>query len=134
MSTYKLEKLADYPVVLFSAAPDHNITAAHEEADAESRALLVEQTEPVYYVVDLSQITYDFQDILTGSKSVVKQDPIYSHSNIIETIFVMEINQTVAKVFEGFAGAAFGHFKPKLYNSLDEALEYVQTRVNSDTA
>ncbi|MEL6404872.1 MAG: hypothetical protein AAFR81_10945 [Chloroflexota bacterium] len=130
MSTYKIEKLENEPILLFAAYGDYKISESHLEVEEVSKKIINNLDEPVYHIIDLSQISYDFNDILIGSKGVKDQDSTYFNPNIVETIFVMDINKTVRTVFQGFASSAFGNFKPRLVGSLDEAFDYVRLQTS----
>ncbi len=93
------------------------------------RALLDQATEPLYYIIDLTQTTLSFNDILRGSSGGARAESSpWRHSNIRGVIFV-SADEIIHRAVAGLDSAAFGHFKAVTVNTLEEAINHINQQV-----
>jgi len=88
-------------------------------------------TEPFYYVVDVTRMTYNFGDVLYASRSVTKKEAFVNHPLVIEAIFVVSMNPLVQNVLIDWGAIALGAYMPQVFESLDDAISYIQSKVQS---
>jgi hypothetical protein len=129
--SYTVEALPDLPVVISRALPGFDMEAEQSLLQRDVRTHLDAASEPLFYVIDLSQTSLDFNAILRGSSGGARSETSpWRHPNIRGVIFVSS-DEVIHRAVAGMDSAAFGHFKALTFNTLDEALAQVRQEVES---
>ena len=124
---FNVEKLPDAPIVIGSWFEGFKFVEHGAQYAEEANAVLDKQTAPVYYFIDMSQLqTISIEGIIevanTGAKVLTSS---HRHPMNRETILISKKN-IVKLAVKGVDSAAFGHMKIKIFDTLEEALEYVK--------
>jgi hypothetical protein len=81
--------------------------------------------EPVYWIVDARNSSLKVDEIILGASLVARgEHPLYHHRNIRQVIYVTS-SQIMKLAAEGLSADAFGNVNIKLFDDLDQAMEYV---------
>jgi hypothetical protein len=124
---FDVKKMPDSPVLIGTWYDGFKFVEHGAQFDQEARAILDEQQDPVFYVLDLSHLhTISIDGIVqvahTGAKVLTSA---HRHPMNRETIFVSKAN-IVKMAVKGVASAAFGNMNIRLFETLKEALEYIK--------
>ena len=124
---FDVKKMPDAPVVIGSWYEGFKFVEQGAQYDQEANAILDEQQDPVFYIIDMSQlITISIEGIVevahTGAKVLTSA---HRHPMNRETILVS--NKSIVKLaVKGMASAAFGYMNIRLFETLEEAQDYIK--------
>lgn len=122
---YTTEKLPDEPIMLATLHAGYDMIRDLPKSSATAITLLDQLSEPVYYIVDLREITIDMDVIVNGTNGASGSDgSLYRHPMIHEVLFVSP-DPIVSHVAAGLNNDAFGHVRAHAFATLDDALDYV---------
>jgi hypothetical protein len=120
------KKLENESVVVVTLPKEYNLTTELPVQLPKYLSLLDAATEPLYWIVDARNSPLSVEEIVFGASLVARgEHPLYHHRNIRQVIYVTS-NKIMRLAAEGMQGDAFGHVNIKLFDDLDEALQYTR--------
>ena len=124
---FDVKKMPDAPVVIGSWLEGFKFVDHGAQYAKEANAVLDEQTTPVFYIIDMSQLqTISVEGIVevahTGANVFTSN---HRHPMNRETILISK-KSIVKLAVKGVASSAFGNMKIKLFETLEEAIEYIK--------
>lgn len=124
---YDVKKLPDLPVVLGIWYEGFKFVNDGADYALAANAVLDEQSEPVFYIIDLSDLkTISVEGVTeTANSGAQNMKSSYRHPMRKEMILVSQ-EKIVKMAVTGARTATFGNLKVKLFDTLDEALAYVK--------
>ena len=126
MSAVTSEKLPNEPIVIMTVTGNVADLSKAEQDRQQLNSLLDAVSEPVFFVLDLSNIQINVADLSQGASAAYLGDnPTLKHPNIREILHVSE-NLALEFAAEGLDSETFGHVKVRRFASLDEALAYAR--------
>ncbi len=125
MST-KFKKLDNEPIVVVTLPKDYDLAAELPVQLPKYLQLLNAATEPVYWIVDARNSPLKGEEIALGASLVARgEHPLYHHPNIRQVIYVTSA-RIMKLAADGLKAEPFGHVNIKLFDDLDQALEYAR--------
>jgi len=126
--TFDVKKLPDAPAVIGSWYEGFKFMEHGDEYSKEANAVLDEQKEPVFYILDMSELhTISVNGVMEVANRGAKVfTSSHHHAMNRETIIVSQKN-IIKLAVKGVASPAFGNMEIKLFETLDEALNYVKS-------
>jgi hypothetical protein len=122
------KKLENEPVVIITLPSEYNLAAELPKSMPKYLSLLDAASEPLYWIVDASHAALKADEIILGTSLVARgEHPLYRHPNIRQVIYVTTSN-IMKLAAEGLKGNAFGHVNIKLFDDLNQALEYTRQK------
>ncbi len=139
MSTknYYIDLLPDEPIILSGLYKEFSVVADQPRSDAETRQTLDQVSEPVYLIIDLTEISFSLDELVVGSNFAARgqhitdtrgQSPLWKHPNIKELIFVTD-KRLIKLAVMGLDSLAFGNIQAKAFETQEEALAYARARI-----
>ncbi len=126
---YQIERLPGEPIILAVNYEEFSIAEDQQPADAETRMMLDQATEPLYLIIDLTRQTMRLDDIILGANiGAGGQAPLWQHPNVQEVIFVTT-KAIVKLAIQGLDSLPFGNTQAKAFETQEEALAYARTRI-----
>ncbi len=124
---YDLRKLPDSPAIIGTWYEGFKFVEHGPQFGQEARALFDEQKEPVFYVLDLSQMhTISIEGMIevahTGSKDLTSA---HRHPMNRKTILISK-ESLVKLAVKGVSSVTFGNMNIGLFETLEEALDYIK--------
>ena len=128
--TFDVKKYPGLPAVLGSWHEGFKFVENGADYAAAANAILDEQTSPVFYIIDMSGLQTITVDGVTevansGAKNLKSS---YRHPMNREMILISKAN-IVKLAVKGASTATFGNLKVKLFETLDEALAYIEENI-----
>ena len=121
---YTIDKLPDEPILLIHSTMGEDKLREMTEAIAEIARILDEQTETVFMVVDMRDVSMGLDDIVQAATlSARGRNPMLHHPNIRETIYVLT-DVLIKTAVKGLGSATFGQLKAHIFDTVEEALDY----------
>ena len=124
---FDVKKHPDLPAVIGQWYEGFKFVKDGADYAVAANALLDEQTEPVFYIIDMSDlqtITIDgVTEVANSGANNLKSS--YRHPMNREMILISQAN-IVKLAVKGASTATFGNLKVKLFETLDEALAYIE--------
>ena len=132
MSPYKkMEMLPDEPILIVTYLEGFNIAEQIPQSFKDTMAVLDQVKEPVFYIVDLTQLSLSLDDVITTSSLGARGDqPLWHHPMIREMIFVSP-STLVKLTAQGLDSPAFGNLKARIFQTRDEALGYARAALTA---
>jgi hypothetical protein len=126
---YKLELLADLPVLLLEFGDDSAFEdLPMEKALDEVYDALETAQSPLYHIVDTRNLKMTFNDIITSIQIGVKGGKAtLKHPNLRQLIVISQ-SKAVAMATKGLNSVTFGNINTLVFESLEEALSYVRSQ------
>ena len=123
---YHIEKLPGKPIIIAALQADFKIANDWEEFISKLMALLDDQPEPVFYISDLRQASFSFDDLLTGTNLATRgSSAVLKHPNVRENL-VITTSSMLKLAAKGLNSVTFGNIDVKVFDSVEEALAYCQ--------
>lgn len=121
--SYTIDKLPDRPVVLQTfqsgLSPEELVASV-----AELTTILDAQSEPVYCILDMTQVSLGLDDVIAGANMAARgSKPPFRHPNVREVVFVSS-SGLVKLGARGLTSATFGNIAVRVFDTVHEALAY----------
>ena len=128
--TYSVEKLPDEPIVISTISASFSMDQYEQFLD-DLTELLDMQTEPVYHVTVVNKHSFSFQEVLVSTnRSSRGPNPILHHPNLAGMVTVTT-NKIIRLASKGLNSEIFGNIHIDLFETMDEALDFVRSRVTA---
>ncbi|MBI5958792.1 MAG: hypothetical protein HY866_08660 [Chloroflexi bacterium] len=127
MAAYTIEQLKDQPIVIFTAAPEFNISQHLIAANHDAGKVISSQNQAVFYIQDLRQMRPPTMDELMFAADLLARshNALYHHPQIRREITVTS-NMALRMSLEGMNSEIFGNVDSLIVETLEEALEYAR--------
>ncbi len=129
MGSFEVEVLHGEPIVIARFWADYRMSTDFSKSRAEIGKVFAEQSEPFYYILNLSASKFDFGQMITRLAALTdaKTGP-YRHPLLKEIIFVAE-SELGMMASDAVQQDQYGAVQSKLCNTEAEAIEYVRALV-----
>ncbi len=130
-SLFEIKVLPDLPAILGTWHDGFKFAEHGEQFSIEASALLDAQTSPVYYILDFSRLENPTMDglVLAANRGARGAKPNLHHAMNRGTLIIIEGSPFSRLAAKGMNSNIFGNVKIRLFESLDEALDYVRAAV-----
>jgi hypothetical protein len=129
--SYTVEILPALPVVLVTFGADFSGSEEINTYSSEMYDLFESLSEPVYIIVNVTDLNLNFDSALEFVQVSLRSDKsIARHQNIIETLVVTH-SRFYQLMIKGLNTATFGNFSVKVFSSMKQALDWVQSTLTS---
>jgi hypothetical protein len=129
--TYTIEQIPQEPIYVTIMTADYSVTHDQVHSTADGRAILEAVDEPVYWVVDVTQISISLDDIIASSNRGARgEEPLWHHPMIKEFIFVSP-NMLVKLAAKGLNSEIFGNLNITVCDTLEQAIEECREKIRS---
>lgn len=120
-----IERLPGEPILIIHSTPaTGDIDQETGEALALIKSALDEQTEKVFVISDLREISMDLEQIIHATSMVARgRSPVTRHPNIRESISVLR-EGLIKMAIKGLDSATFGRVRVRIFDTIEEALDY----------
>jgi len=124
---FNVKKMPDAPVVIGSWYEGFKFVEHGAQYSQAANAILDEQQAPVFYIIDMSHLlTISVAGVVevahTGANVLTSS---HRHPMNRETILVSD-KSMVKLAVKGMSSAAFGHMNIRLFETLEEAQDYIK--------
>lgn len=124
--TFTVEKLSGLPAILLTLSAKYDIEADFPHSYAQVYDLLENATEPVYYITDMTEATFDLQAIMVAaSKTSRDSKGTFRHPNV-KAVMLISQDAAVHYGVQGLRTETFGNINAMAFNTVDEALAYIR--------
>lgn len=127
-----IHKLEDAPIVVSHAIQDDTDVIEHTIAvNAAIAAVLDQQTEKVFLIMDLRDISLEFGDLIqVATLSARGPDNLLHHPNIRENLFVLR-DGLLRMAVKGLDNVMFGLLQTRTFDTVEEAVSYCREKLAS---
>jgi hypothetical protein len=126
MNTYTIQYRPSLPAIIASCTEEFTFENDFFAYRAEIADLLASLLNPVYYVMDMLKLNFDFGEITTSVNIATRIDhPNFRHPNVRQVIFVSDCPAWTL-VAKGLNTKIYGNLVIPVFPTLDEALEYIK--------
>jgi hypothetical protein len=124
---------SDLPVIIGTWHTGFKFADHGEEYSREVGALLDAQTSPVYYIMDMNQLEDISVEgiVLSANRGARGANPNLHHAMNRGSIIVAKA-AVLHLAAKGLDTSAFGNVKVKLFESVEDALDYVRAAVEAE--
>lgn len=124
----QITTIPDAPIVIAHSSEGLDREQDMRDSVVQITAALDAQPEPVFLIIDLSEITMDLNELIqSASLSARGNDTMLHHPKIRENIFVLT-SKFIIMAIQGLNSATFGRINARVFATLDEALEYCRAQ------
>jgi hypothetical protein len=111
--------------------PEDPVMLDMERSIDKARFLLDGLADPVYLVIDMHRVHMEVDDFIRVASSLaLGTNPLSSHPNVIETVFV-SAHPGIRVAVAGLTSAVFNRVRLAQVSTLEEALAYCERRVGA---
>jgi hypothetical protein len=104
-----------------------NLSSAASEPVSEDTRFIGEQSEKVYYLLDLREIHVGLDEVMKAGSLAAQKNSSLSSPNIIETLVVVP-NRLLEMAAQGLRTATFGHMRVRAFRTMEDAIAYVEEK------
>lgn len=127
---YSLEKLAGEPIILFTREVEEFQADEMAKSVADTIALIDQQPEPVFLILDLMTLSLDLSDTLAATTMTSRGDnPMLHHPNLRETVFVTTDPMMQHSVRAMAGSPTFGFARVSYVESVEDAITYCRKKL-----
>lgn len=125
---YTIEKLPDAPVVIF-VHETKQFSTEMDPAIHDIVAVLDAQSEPVFLIMDIRQVSWGMDDVTIGANAVTRRpEAMLHHPNMREVLFISTLG-LIKLAAQGLRSAAFGGVNVRVFDTTEQALDYCRERI-----
>lgn len=124
---YTVERLSDVPAVLTTVSKDFEINRELEAMNRDTLAILDPAEAPLFLITNF-QVSLGIDDLFQSASTLRKENSIWKHRNIRQVIVITE-DPLLRLAAKGMGSPLLGGFNVKLFDSVEEALAYVQSQL-----
>lgn len=129
---YTIKKYLEEPIVEFSVDEEFRVYDHLPSSIEEANQLLDTLEEPVYYVVDATNLQLDFGSAVAALAMLVKGElALFKHSRI-HKIIVVGTGALLELSAKALGQEQYGGLTVYFFPTIDEALEAIRTEVNGE--
>lgn len=132
--SYSSHQLPDEPILMVTLNADFDLAAEAAIIENERITLLEAAQEPLYVILDMSQVEFSLDDLITATNMLVRGaalapsseqngHSLFSHANLRQFI-VVSGNRMIHMAAKGMSHPVFGSQNVAAFASVEEALEY----------
>ena len=123
--TVTIEKLPDAPILIQTYASDYSLRAEGASAVDMSIQALDNQSQPVMFIMDMSEARLNFDDIVLGASLATRQRAFFKHPMLLGAIVVTRDSMS-ALAARGLNAPGFDQSNVRVAGSRDAALDYAR--------
>lgn len=129
--SYTIENVDTDPILIITIHEEYNVATDQAKSDAEVRPYLDNAQQPLYHIVDISNLKMSLDDIVSASNfGSRREDALWRHPMIATLVFVTP-NKLAQAAAKGLGSVAFGNIPVKTFNTCDDALAWIQAELAS---
>lgn len=130
MPTY-VEALPGEPIlIVHSEMSTDDLMKSTQESIAIITEALDQQTEPVFLISDVREITMSLEDIIQVMSAIARgQNPMVRHPNIRDYVTVLAADRLIRMATKGLESATFGKISVHMFDTLEDALAYCRRQI-----
>lgn len=129
--TYRIDVLAEEPIMLAHLETKFSMERDLSTALDDTRAVLDSLDRPVFYILDLTDVKFGVNDVVSGANQGSRgEDPVWHHNNICGFVVVSR-SQLVQMAARGLNSLPFGNIDAQVFETLDEALAYCRGQIRA---
>jgi hypothetical protein len=121
----KIEMLPGEPILIQTLDKEFNFSTDGKPLLEKTIATLDAQSEPIFYIADMSEVDFSLDDMIGASNLVTRQVALFRHPKMREGIIITE-SWMMGLAAKGLNSPIFGNIKVKVFKTRDEALAYVR--------
>ena len=127
MPAYIVEKLPNEPIILYAMSKNFSVNRDLESSAQERQSLLDAQPEPVYLIMDYSEISVSFDDLMVALNRLGRGTATLYHHPNIGKLLVVAPSPVFRHSFENMAASElYGHLESAIFYTRAEALEFAR--------
>lgn len=126
MPAATFSKLSDEPIVILTISGNVAALSSSERDYAQLRSLFDSVSEPVFFILDMSNARINLEDLIHGAHDAYLGDsPLFKHPNICQILHVSN-DPMLELATEGLNNEIFGNVEIQMFKTLEEALAYAR--------
>ncbi len=128
---YVIEMHPDLPIMMTKFEEDFVFMHDGLPYSADVKAFLDMQTSPIFYVFDLSAWhLMSFEEMMLAAAQAAKGKQSNFHHPMNRHTLIVTNNNLVSNSAEGMKSPAYGEVKIKVFNSVDDALNFAKSEMH----
>lgn len=116
-------------IILSKLVEPFNVRKDTEASMLELQQFLAETSGKLYVIVDCTEFSPDFRDIVIGMAQTSRRDSPVRNSRM-ETLVVAS-NKLLEAMVNWFRQQQYGNLDMPLYKSIDDAVAHIKSKMNS---
>jgi len=124
----KFELLPGEPILIQTLDKEFNFGTDGKTLLDRTMATLDAQSEPIFYIADMTEVDFSLDDMIGASNLVTRQVALFRHPKMREGIIVTE-SRLMGLAARGLNSPIFGDITLKVFKTRDEALAYVRGEI-----
>ncbi len=127
-ATYHTEKLPDEPIILTIMSPQFSIARHMVSSDATTRVILDAAAEPLFLVVDMTEVTLSYSDLMfAGNQGAKGEKPLWHHPMLRQMVLVTR-SRLLSVGAKALNSPVFGNLDVRAFPTREEALAYCRAQ------
>ncbi len=128
MTPYEYETLPGEPILIYTAYEDFKVGTHLKQSIEDAWKYLDAQTEPVFYINDLSkQPKLSLDELLVAASALTRGDSAPYHHPRIRKLIIVTKDTMLKLAYKGASSDMFGNLRCEVVDTLEEALEIARS-------
>jgi hypothetical protein len=125
--SFTVQMLADAPVLLLTLSAEYDLFTDFPKSYQAVSEVLDKASEPVYYVMDVSAVSFDMNIIIQAASDTSQTSQGTFHHPNVKSVLLVSSEEVIHAAAEGLRTDVYGNVRVQTFYSLDEALGYARS-------
>lgn len=127
--TFTARMLTDAPALLLTLSSEYNLFEDFPKSYAAVCDLLNSAEQPVYYILDATEVPFDMTTIIQGAASTSRDSQGTFHHPNVKGVLIVSPHEAIHFAAQGLREDVYGQVSAQTFYTLDDALAYAHTQV-----
>jgi hypothetical protein len=125
--TFTVRMLDDAPALLLTLSSQYNLFEDFPRSYAAVTELLDSAEQPVYYILDLTDVPFDMTTIIQGAANTSRDTQGTFHHPNVRAVLLISPHEVIHFAAQGLREEVYGQVTAQTFYTLDDALAYMRT-------
>jgi len=123
-----VEMLPGESILILTMSKDFDYAAEGASGMNEILSILDQQTQPIIYIIDMLEVKFSLEDVISAATLPARQTALFHHHNVLEGVIVTQ-SRLIELATRGMNSPVFGAVKFRVFPTREEALNYARQTI-----
>jgi hypothetical protein len=125
--SFSIQRYPDQPVLMVKLFREYNLSTDFAKSYPMVLEHLEKENTPIFYVMDLSDASFDFETLIVGASKTSRGAQGTFHHPKVKEVLIVSPNDIIHAAAEGLTSDVYGNAHVKAFMSVDDALAYARS-------
>ncbi len=125
--SFTVQMLPDTRAILLTLSGEYNLFTDFPKSYAAVCDLLDGVTDPVYYIMDISQASFDLNVVIDAAHKTSRDNQGTFHHPMVKGVLIVSPEEVIHRAAEGLRSDVYGNVDARAFYRLEDALDYAHS-------